>query len=106
MIHSLIELRRGADAALVIGLPMFGSSFKQVKPIPIGSLSSLLSFDLVISLGHGRACEVQSRVASSLHVFGVVILGFGILEMGLLVDGVVVVVVVEGMDLVGLATGR
>lgn len=85
---------------------MFRSSLEQVEPIPIGSLPSSFSFDLVVGLGHRGACEIQGGVASSLHVFGVVILGFGILEMGLLVDGVVVVVVVEGMDLIGLATGR
>jgi hypothetical protein len=59
----------------------------------------------VIGFGERGACEVEGGGSSLWYVFGVVIFGLGVLQMIFLIVGVVMVVVLEGVDFIGLSLG-
>lgn len=94
MIHRLGQLRSLTDTALIIGLPVLSASLQQIEPIPVSSLSSLLRLQLIIRLGHRIPRKVESRIAASLHMLGMVILWLRIFKMRFLVDSMIVIIVI------------
>lgn len=83
---------------------MLSASLQQIEAIPICSFSCLLGLKLIIGLGEGIPREVECGVASSLNMLGMIILGFRIFKMRLLVDGMVVIIVIEWIDFIGLSS--
>ena len=83
---------------------MLDSCLEGIKVFTVGFLSSLFSFYLVVWLRYG-ALKIESAACSLLNVFRMIVLGVSVFDVSLLVDGVIVVVVIEGIDLVGISFG-
>lgn len=73
------------------------------KPLLGCGTHDLLLLLLIILLGDSVRCEVESRVSSFWNVLRMVVFGSSVLSMVLFVKGLLIMVVVERINFVGLS---
>lgn len=105
LVQSFIHFCWITDAALIVCLPVLSAGLEEVEAISVCSLASFFCFQLIVCFRKWISCEVEGWVATPLNVFRMIILWFCVFEVGLFIDGMVVIIVVKGVDPICFALG-